>query len=65
MFNRDAKAKDFNIGDIVEIHPATSAWMSGDRFGTVFAIGRKLVAVNMHRSGKLRRLHPIDLSKLD
>lgn len=48
----------FRIGDRVQLHPATDAWMMGDRFGTVVKIGRKLVHVLMVRSGKVRRVAP-------
>lgn len=49
---------DFDDGQRVELHPATDAWMTGDRFGTVVKVGRKLVHVHMDRSRKVRRLAP-------
>ena len=45
----------FAKGERVELHPATDAWMMGDRFGNVTHIGRKLVHVKMDRSGLVRR----------
>lgn len=50
--------KQFRVGDRVQLHPATDAWMMGDRFGTVIKIGRELLHVRMDRSGKLRRIAP-------
>jgi hypothetical protein len=43
-----------NVGDKVQSHPATDAWMQGDRFGEVVKVGRKYVHVKMD-SGKIRR----------
>jgi hypothetical protein len=37
--------KDFSVGDRVELHPATDAWMRGDRYATVTKTGRKYVHV--------------------
>lgn len=61
---------DYRIGARVELHPATDAWMSGDRFGTVVSVSRRARAfvdprdprsgrifrVRMDRSGKVRRV---------
>jgi hypothetical protein len=49
---------DFRVGDRVELHPATDAWMMGDRYGAVVKIGRKYLHVKMDCSGKIRRLTP-------
>ena len=48
----------FRRGDRVQLHPATDAWMMGDRFGTVVKVGRDLLHVNMDRSGRTRRVPP-------
>jgi len=48
----------FAVGTRVQAHPATDAWMRGDRFGTVAAVGRKLVHVRMERSGRVLRFGP-------
>jgi hypothetical protein len=45
----------FTVGQRVEAHPATDAWMAGDRFGEVVKIGNKLIHVRMDRSGKTRK----------
>jgi hypothetical protein len=55
----------FAVGARVELHPATDAWMMGDRFGTVTRVGRKLVHVHMDRSNRTRRVPPILLGHVD
>lgn len=45
----------------VEAHPATDAWMMGDRYGTVVKVGRVWVHVRMTRSGKVRRFRERNL----
>jgi hypothetical protein len=54
----DLLLSQFNVGDRVELHPATDAWMSGDRYGEVTKIGRFYLYVRMDRSKLLRRLTP-------
>jgi len=50
--------EDFKVNDRVQLHPATDAWIFGDKFGTVVKIGRKKIHVKMDRSGKIRRVTP-------
>ena len=50
--------EQFQNGDRVELHPATDAWMMGDRYGEVVCIGYMYVHVKMDRSGKIRRVVP-------
>ena len=38
---------DFTVGQRVQIHPATSLWVSGARYGTVVKITRTRVHVRM------------------
>ena len=52
------------IGDRVELHPATDAWMFGDRFGEVATIGRKYVHVKMDRSGRTLRVAPHNIARV-
>ena len=54
----------FRKGDIVWTHPATDAWMQGDRSGIVSAVGRKWITVHMTVSGK-RRKFTADLLAID
>lgn len=51
----------------VDLHPATDAWMRGDRTGTCVAIGKKWVYVKMDASGRTLKLHPtmVKLSRFD
>jgi hypothetical protein len=45
----------FKTGQRVQTHPATDAWMQGDRFGTVEHIFRNgRIAVRLDRSGRIR-----------
>jgi hypothetical protein len=41
-------------GDRIELHPATDAWMSGDRYGVVQRVGTTRVQVKLDRSGRER-----------
>lgn len=49
------------IGERVQLHPATSAWMQGDRFGEVVRVvaGRRgtWYHVRLDRSGRVRHFH--------
>jgi hypothetical protein len=47
----------------VETHPATDAWMQGDRYGTVKAVraSDETALVSMQRSGRDRRFRLQDL----
>jgi hypothetical protein len=54
----------FRAGMRVELHPATDAWMSGDRYGDVVKVGRKLVHVKMDRSGRILKVHPRYIGKI-
>lgn len=49
---------EFKVGDRVQLHPVTDAWMRGDRYGTVTAIGRYSVSVKLDKSGATRRIAP-------
>ena len=42
----------------IQTHPATDAWMRGDRYGTVTKVGRTYVHVRMDRSGRTLRFTP-------
>ena len=55
------KVSDFSPGQRVQLHPATDTWMRGDRYGQVIHLGRKLVLVELERSGRRKRIHPTDL----
>ncbi len=48
-----AKKGDFQVGQRVEVHPATASWRRGDKYGTieVFPERGRWVHVRMERSG--------------
>ena len=54
-------SKDFSPGQHVQLHPATDAWMQGDRHGQVSSIGRTYVHVRMDRSGRVLKVLPENL----
>lgn len=54
----DYTMADLDEGMRVEIHPGLDAWMQGDRFGTIWRLGRKLAHVKMDRSGRVLKLDP-------
>jgi hypothetical protein len=51
----------FRVGDRVQLHPATDAWMMGDMFGTVIKIGRQFLHIRMDRSNKVRKVAPTNI----
>ena len=53
--------KDFRNGLRVELHPATDAWMMGDRPGVIVRVGRKYLSILMDRSRKVRRVAPANI----
>lgn len=52
---------DYSKGDRIELHPATDAWMSGDRYGEIVRCGKLLIYVKMDRSGRTRRCRHHDI----
>ena len=56
---------DLWVGDRVQMHPATDAFMQGDRYGTVANIGTRWIEVQMDRSGRKRRFLPADVLRLE
>jgi hypothetical protein len=49
------------VGDRVQLHPATDAWMRGDRYGDVVKVGTKHIHVKMDRSGRTLKVHPSNI----
>jgi len=43
-------------GTRVQLHPATDAWMRGDRYGEIAKLGSKYATVKMDTSGRNRRV---------
>lgn len=58
IYNDDFTVADFEAGDLVELHPATDAWMQGDRFGMVSKVGRKYIHVSLDRSERILQFMP-------
>jgi len=52
-----------SIGARVELHPATDAWMRGDRYGIVLSIGRKYIHLRMD-SGRRLRVAPTNIGQV-
>ena len=48
----------FYVGQRVELHPATDAWMRGDRYGEIRKVTRKAYHIAMDRSGRVLRVRP-------
>ena len=46
----------YSVGDRVQLHPATGAWMQGDRYGQIQRIGTKFAHVLMDRSNRILRV---------
>ena len=65
MTEYDLPLSAYKVGDRIETHPATDAWMSGDRFGEVTKIGRKYIHVLMDRSEKTKQFDPGCIGKCD
>lgn len=60
----DLLLEQFEVGDRVELHPATDRWMRGDQFGTVAKLGRVYVHVRMDRSGQTIKVAPENVIRL-
>lgn len=48
----------------VKIHPATDAWMAGDRYGKVVKVGAMYVHVKCDRSKRVRRFVVRDVCRI-
>jgi hypothetical protein len=57
----DLLLEQFEVGNRVELHPATDRWMRGDQLGTVAKLGRVYVHVRMDRSGQTIKVAPENL----
>ena len=55
---------DFYVGQRVSMHPATDAFMMGDRYGEVVKVGKSKIHVKMDRSGKTRLVSPGNLEHI-
>jgi|GEM_PF-4058761 len=53
--------RNFQVGNRVELHPATDLWMRGARFGAVAAIGRKHLMVKLDKLPRPVRVAPANI----
>ena len=44
--------RQYLLGRRVELHPATDAWMMGDRYGTIVKVNKSNVSIKMEKSGR-------------
>lgn len=51
----------YRIGDRVQLHPATDAWMSGDKYGTITRVGSRFYSVRMDKSGSILTVAEADI----
>lgn len=49
----------------VQTHPATDAWMMGDRYGEIVKVGRTKIHVKMDRSGRTLRFSPENIETVE
>ncbi len=49
--------------DEVELHPATDAWMQGDRFGIVQSVSGDTVKVKLNKSRRVITFNLADVKK--
>lgn len=54
-----------HIGMRVESHPATDAWIFGDRYGEIVKVTRTRIHVRMDRSGKIRVFRPEHVEEIN
>ena len=54
----------YSPGTRVQLAPHTDAWMMGDRYGTVKTSGRVWIMVDMDRSGRTRKVLPVNLTRV-
>ncbi|THD11646.1 hypothetical protein [Metallibacterium scheffleri] len=47
----------FQIGQRIQLHPATDQWMQGQRYAQVIRVGRKVITVKTD-AGRTYRLLP-------
>lgn len=60
----DFALSDFTVNNRIELHPATDAWMRGDRYGTIVARGRKYLRVKMDRSLRVIKVSPASVGRI-
>ena len=61
----DSGDRPFAIGQRVETHPATDAWIRGDRYGVVLGYSGRRVRVHLDRSNTPRLFHTDNLQPIN
>lgn len=56
--------QSFNPGMRVALHPVTTSWAMGARYGEVVKIGRKFVYVKLDLTDRIIRLHPANIEAI-
>lgn len=54
----------FAKGARVQLHPSTSYWMQGDRYGTIERVGTHYLFIRMDKSGKLIQVIPSSILEI-
>jgi len=54
----------FEVGQRVQLHPATDLWMSGARYGSVTRVTKTYVHVKVDLIGKVVRCHPDHIGEI-
>lgn len=55
----------FEVGQRVQMHPATDLWMRGARFGNVAKLGHKYITVQLDALKKPVKVHPDNLMHVE
>ena len=57
---------DYRIGMRAELHPATDAWMRGDRYGDIVLVSKdgQTFRIRMDRSGKTLTVSERNLARV-
>jgi hypothetical protein len=55
---------ELKAGDRVQLHPASTLWMQGARFGQVVSLGRKFAHVKLDRREGVFPVHPRNISEV-
>ena len=57
---------DSRVGMRAELHPATDAWMRGDRYGDIVSVSKRTRSfrIRMDRSGKILTVSEGNIAKI-
>ena len=62
----EAEMTDSRVGMRAELHPATDAWMRGDRYGDIVSVSKRTRSfrIRMDRSGKILTVSEGNIAKI-